>query len=487
MPKKRTVHSINQRYTPTLPTSVAVVSGGASTAADISDFDEAAQDAVGTILVDSATVDFTYTDATPAITAAVIDDSISNTKLRNSGALSVVGRSANSTGDPADISATAATDAVLRENASTIGFGTIATGGIAASAVTNAKLANMVETTVKGRATGAGTGSPVDLTAAELATILGTVDLTMADAKFIAADTVQARDSGGLLLKDDGGNLGVAVEDGGQVGIGTSTPSAKLNISLSHSTAWALPPASDDLAMRIENPNASADFVAWQFVNRTSSTSVWLIAMEHQNNFDGDMAFVTRTGSATYAERLRFLNNGRVGIGTAAPGGILSILAGASTDFANVGGVLYVTTTQTGNVTTGEDDLASFSVPANTLGTNLQTLIFEAWGTLAANTNAKILRARFGTSGTALMFTSPTYNTAPAGKWYIRGTIVRTGAATQKSGVQCVTNFGTDTDIVTSLNQTLSGAVTLKVTGEGVASNDLVLEYFKVSWEDANT
>lgn len=33
--------------------------------------DEEAQDAVGTILTDSTTVDFTYTDATPEITAAV--------------------------------------------------------------------------------------------------------------------------------------------------------------------------------------------------------------------------------------------------------------------------------------------------------------------------------------------------------------------------------------------------------------------------------
>ena len=37
--------------------------------------DELAQDAVGTILVDSATIDFTYTDATPAIGASVIPNS----------------------------------------------------------------------------------------------------------------------------------------------------------------------------------------------------------------------------------------------------------------------------------------------------------------------------------------------------------------------------------------------------------------------------
>ena len=46
---------------------------GTQTAATISDFNEAAQDAVGTVLTDSATVDFTYNDAGNTITAAVLD------------------------------------------------------------------------------------------------------------------------------------------------------------------------------------------------------------------------------------------------------------------------------------------------------------------------------------------------------------------------------------------------------------------------------
>lgn len=45
--------------------------------------DEQAQDAVGTILVDSATIDFTYTDATPEITAIVKDASITYAKIQN--------------------------------------------------------------------------------------------------------------------------------------------------------------------------------------------------------------------------------------------------------------------------------------------------------------------------------------------------------------------------------------------------------------------
>lgn len=43
--------------------------------------DEQAQDAVGTILTDSSEIDFTYTDATPSITAAIKEGSIDETKL----------------------------------------------------------------------------------------------------------------------------------------------------------------------------------------------------------------------------------------------------------------------------------------------------------------------------------------------------------------------------------------------------------------------
>lgn len=77
--------------------------------------DEQAQDAIGA-MVDTTLV---YTDGTPLLSRAALtgdvtasagsnattiaNDAVSDAKLRNSAALSVIGRSANSTGDPADI------------------------------------------------------------------------------------------------------------------------------------------------------------------------------------------------------------------------------------------------------------------------------------------------------------------------------------------------------------------------------------------------
>ncbi len=108
----------------------------------------------------------------PTGSVGISDNAILDTKLRDSAALSVIGRSANSTGDPADIVA-ASDGQVLRRSGTSIGFGTVATAGIADDAITNAKLADVATSTIKGRLT-ASTGDPEDLTPEQAQLVLGT-------------------------------------------------------------------------------------------------------------------------------------------------------------------------------------------------------------------------------------------------------------------------------------------------------------------------
>lgn len=104
-------------------------------------------------------------------TSQITDDAVTDAKLRNSAALSVVGRSANSSGDPADIAA--GTDGhVLRRSGTTLAFGTVATDGVADAAVTLAKMANLAAATIIGRASGAGTGVPTALSASQVASMV---------------------------------------------------------------------------------------------------------------------------------------------------------------------------------------------------------------------------------------------------------------------------------------------------------------------------
>lgn len=87
---------------------------GTVTSGDISDFTEAAQDAVGGILVDGTTVDFTYADGTPSITAEV--------KLATTSYLATTGGLAV---DKSTLETALVTDGFTKKYAASIGNGVL--------------------------------------------------------------------------------------------------------------------------------------------------------------------------------------------------------------------------------------------------------------------------------------------------------------------------------------------------------------------------
>lgn len=104
---------------------------------------EAAQDAVGGILTDSSEINFTYTDGTPSITAALIDASIVFARLQNADAVSVLGRAANSAGVLDEIAA-GANDRILRRTSDALNFGQLTAGMFPNTVVPDAALSSNV-------------------------------------------------------------------------------------------------------------------------------------------------------------------------------------------------------------------------------------------------------------------------------------------------------------------------------------------------------
>jgi hypothetical protein len=145
-----------------LATLGAAAASHTHTASQVTDFSEAVDDRVAVLAVAGTNMTITYNDGANTLTfdaagASLADNSVTDLKLRDSVALSVIGRSANTTGDPGDIAA--GTDGhVLRRSGTTLGFGTLAAGAFAADVITYAMIQNVSATDrVLGRST-AGAG-----------------------------------------------------------------------------------------------------------------------------------------------------------------------------------------------------------------------------------------------------------------------------------------------------------------------------------------
>ena len=140
--------------------------------------------------------------------------------------------------------------------------------------------------------------------------------------------------------------------------------------------------------------------------------------------------------------------------------------------------------TAVGNITTGEDDLMSVSIPAGLLSKDGDSIEFFAAGTSGNNANTKRVRVKFGAS---TIFDSGAIQTTQ--DWVIRGAIIRTGATTQKTVVHYCLNASSASQLCNAslgAGETLANAITLKLTGEATATDDVVQQMWKGTYVPAS-
>ncbi len=201
----------------------------------------------------------------------------------------------------------------------------------------------------------------------------------------------------------------------------------------------------------------------------------------------GLMLFATTPSGAAAGLTALAINSSQqtmVGGITSAGATWLGIKAGTSSNDAAVGGVLYSDSSDVGNVGTGEDDLTSYTVPANTLSANNMSLRVTAWGSLST-ANSKTIKFYFGSDSINFM----TGNTS-TGDWQLTVIIIRTGAATQKYMAHGSYSSGGNQLAFAqafTMTRTLSSSNVVKFTGTATSNNDIVQEGMIVEFLDANT
>ena len=167
---------------------------------------------------------------------------------------------------------------------------------------------------------------------------------------------------------------------------------------------------------------------------------------------------------------------------TLAASGVLSLRAGLNTGttVARVGGTIHQDTTSVANSGTGETDLQTYSLPANTLGTDEDYLLLDFSGEFVSPSVTARVRVYFGATvifdTTALAFTT--------GTWRFQAKVTRTSSTDQVA----VTTFSGNTTLVpvTAITagpaETMSGAITIKVTGQAAASDEIFQTDSKIQW-----
>lgn len=171
-------------------------------------------------------------------------------------------------------------------------------------------------------------------------------------------------------------------------------------------------------------------------------------------------------GTATFRARTLYLATG------------VNHLVGAGTNTqAMVGrltGTLAPSTTAVGNTGVGEDDLLNAAFEASSLSAAGKSLHLVVMGTTAANANNKRIRAYFGAS---LVFDSG-IQTSSGLDWKLTMDLIAATGTSQKAITRLEWgNAGAGSGTTyTSPAETATGAITVRVTAEAVATNDVVLQ-----------
>lgn len=196
--------------------------------------------------------------------------------------------------------------------------------------------------------------------------------------------------------------------------------------------------------------------------------SNWNDGHKYSGGSDRDI-LVRDTSDATYGGAWSSSKDPKLPAGT-------EVKLGTGNGVLKPAGVFAVDTTSAQTAAnTSETDLVTDSLDANSLSANGKGVKVKAWGTFAANGNTKTVKLYFG--ATVIATVTGAYNGVA---WEVEAIVLRTGATTQEAGGHGLVSGQSPTVTRSAPGETLSGAVTIKATGQNgtAAAGDIVFRGF---------
>lgn len=140
------------------------------------------------------------------------------------------------------------------------------------------------------------------------------------------------------------------------------------------------------------------------------------------------------------------------------------------------GGSLYVNTTAVGNVGAGEDNLMSYTMPANTLFNNSDRIEVVAGGDCQSTQRVKLILG-----STTLL--DHTFSGGSPKDWKITASIIKSGTGALKSIANLIDSGGSNVNTTyTAITEDPTTALVVKLTGEGTSNDDIVQELMTINY-----